>query len=495
MNLIAGNTGKYWKILLLLVIPIISIILLSYTTSSGFGVSPDSVFYIMGAENIKHGLGYVALEAGGKKTVISLWPPMYSILLAIFGKSINFISIFIMTFLSGYMVYILIGDLILSIITQGFFALNPFIYTINSTIWSENAYLPIVMTIFLFTFLYLNKPERRYMTMLIILSILAVLTRYSGIFLSIFFLTIAILYRKKVFALLSMVPLLTFAAIKLTYALFFRVHQRDVREFGLFLIWEHLSRYLKIAMDTLSDFLIYTLLPSPSPLTLPFAVVFIYAGYRVYRELTDTERNFVKLGLLFTFLYMLSHFLIYITYDPVAVPDNRLFGSTIFVIIVPVLGFIIGRFSRIVAALTLLSMVLINFPSFAEIRDNIRRTSYDSPDYQYSRTLSFIKSLKDTDIIYSNSADLIWYRTRKPSSLLPRKFLANGKPNPEYYRQLRSMKMQLKKGGYIVYMKQFIWRWYLPAPQEILREFPNSRILRFNDGMVIIVPARNSFEK
>lgn len=495
MNLIIANTRKYWKILLLLVIPLISIILLSYLTSSGFGISPDSVFYIMGAENIKRGLGYVALEAGGKKTVISLWPPIYSILLAIFGKSINFISIFIMTFLLGYMIYILTGDLILSIITQGFFAFNPFIYTITSAIWSENVYLPIAMSIFLFTFLYLNKPEHRYITILIILSILAVLTRYSGIFLSIFFLAIAILYRKKVFALLSIAPLLTLTAIKLTYTLFFRVHQRDVREFGLFLTWKHLSRYFKIAMDTLNDFIIYTLSPSPSPLTLLFVSVFIYAGYRVYRKLTDTERNFVKLGILFTILYMFSHFLIYITYDPVAVPDNRLFGSMIFVIIVPVLGLIIGRFSRIVAALTLISMVLINFPSFAEIKNNIRRTSYDSPNYRYSRTLSFIRKLKEQDIIYSNAADLIWYRTRKPNSLLPRKFLANGKPNPEYYHQLRSMKMQLKRGGYIVYMKQFIWRWYLPPPQEILREFPNSRILRFNDGIVIIIPVRNSFEK
>ena len=74
------------RILLLLPLAFIGIIVQLLNTRHGAGVSPDSTYYLAAAQNFLSGQGLQILGPDGGFVPLTLWPPLFPIILAVFGR-------------------------------------------------------------------------------------------------------------------------------------------------------------------------------------------------------------------------------------------------------------------------------------------------------------------------------------------------------------------------------------------------------------------------
>lgn len=79
-----GQDRWFWPVVGVLAI-CACVMALVTTGGQGIGVSPDSVYYLEGAQNILAGRGYSTRQAGGAYVPITHWPPGYSLALAAFS--------------------------------------------------------------------------------------------------------------------------------------------------------------------------------------------------------------------------------------------------------------------------------------------------------------------------------------------------------------------------------------------------------------------------
>jgi len=74
--------SKYWGVIAIAVLCIVGVSLILYFTRTSPGVSGDSVWYVMGAENMLAGDGYSRTSGGGEIKPIVGFPPFFSMVLA-----------------------------------------------------------------------------------------------------------------------------------------------------------------------------------------------------------------------------------------------------------------------------------------------------------------------------------------------------------------------------------------------------------------------------
>ncbi len=79
-----GRDRWFWPLVGVLAV-LACVMVLVATGGQGVGVSPDSVYYLEGAQNILAGRGYSTRQPGGVYAPITHWPPGYSLALAAFN--------------------------------------------------------------------------------------------------------------------------------------------------------------------------------------------------------------------------------------------------------------------------------------------------------------------------------------------------------------------------------------------------------------------------
>lgn len=162
--------------------------MLFFTTRYGLGLSPDSIAYIKGAEGLLTGKGtdYMSVQ----------WPPLYSLMLALFGFAVDKDLLLGARILNTFLIFInywLITQLLIKYanINRLLACLMAFVISLHEVLvyvgfyaWSE----PLVITIILIDLLiiekYLNRKNDKDVKLecyLIIFSILSIFTRYIGV--------------------------------------------------------------------------------------------------------------------------------------------------------------------------------------------------------------------------------------------------------------------------------------------------------------------------
>jgi len=179
-------------IAVLLFIALLGIVIQFTATKWGIGLSPDSATYIAGARSIVDGQGFGFPDGDGISIPITLWPPMFSFILAIPQlvnidpvMSARWINAFFLagtTILIGLMVYRSTnGSKISSILASLLVVFTYDVIFVHSWAWSEPAFL-------FFGFLgltlldeYLHSTHKRFLIISSICITMASITRYPGL--------------------------------------------------------------------------------------------------------------------------------------------------------------------------------------------------------------------------------------------------------------------------------------------------------------------------
>ena len=190
------HTRKYlspgYPVLLLLIVALIGMGAIVYSTSLGVGLSVDSASYIATARNVAAGRGYVIVAADGSAQPVIHFPPFFAVVLALFqsfgldaevaARWLNAFLMFANTFSVSLVIFMcsrrsfgfaLAGALL--------FISSESILTIHAMAWSE----PLFITLAIIGLTGLGAYFVRHNRSVLLVSSLAIglacLTRYVGV--------------------------------------------------------------------------------------------------------------------------------------------------------------------------------------------------------------------------------------------------------------------------------------------------------------------------
>lgn len=174
------------------------------TLNYGPGLSPDSIEYLAASNSLLRGLGFLSYNG----LPITEWPPLYPILISllrfIFCLNSASSSIILNSLLFGFIIYR--SGLILhkyintkTFIIVGLIAVLFSIPVFTEALWAHSELLFILLTIVYIDYLvsYIQKGNLISFTILVILTALALLTRYIGITLVLTTIFTILIYSKK----------------------------------------------------------------------------------------------------------------------------------------------------------------------------------------------------------------------------------------------------------------------------------------------------------
>ena len=163
-----------------------------YATRWGIGLSPDSATYISGAIGIATGKGYSFPLGNPAWQPISLWPPMFSIVLAL-PIALGADPLSSARWLNGALlganaalVAVLLRrlpktPLWVPVLGAAFFLLDPDVVYTHGWAWSEGLFLFLGFLGLFYADRYVASQKRRDLVLSAAMTGLALMTRYSGI--------------------------------------------------------------------------------------------------------------------------------------------------------------------------------------------------------------------------------------------------------------------------------------------------------------------------
>jgi hypothetical protein len=162
-----------------------------FSKHSGIGISPDSVTYVSAARHMVEGKGFLSFD----NLPVVDFPFGYPCILTIITYLTKLDPLQFGNFLNG----ILFGMLLYlcGAVMNGFqkpnawyrriiltcLLLNPVLQEVYSMLWSETVFLLLVLCFIVSMSVYLRKKTIRYLLVCAIISAIACLTRYAGLFL------------------------------------------------------------------------------------------------------------------------------------------------------------------------------------------------------------------------------------------------------------------------------------------------------------------------
>lgn len=183
-----GMLRRALFVLIMLSLAGVAIVLL--ITKPGVGVNGDAVWYLQGAQNILSGHGY-SIERGDGFLPITMFPPFYSILLALLGASgipisdiariLNAALFGYTVFLSGWLIYRLSKEVWAGIVGSAIIVLFRDLIFVHAWALTEPLYIALTLTCLAITALYLQSSRERYLAIASLFAGLAVITRYVGL--------------------------------------------------------------------------------------------------------------------------------------------------------------------------------------------------------------------------------------------------------------------------------------------------------------------------
>ena len=201
-----------------------SVLVIISTLNYGTGLSPDSVEYFAAAGNLLLGRGLLSYNG----LPITEWPPLYPVILSLcsysLGTSIAISAVILNAILFGLIIYqtgMILTKYLSSktLIIVGLLTVLFSIPVFTESLWAHSELLFIYFLILYIDFLlsYVEKDRLIYFIMIVILTALAMLTRYVGIILIFITIITILLYsnenlKKKfisifVYSALSSIPI------------------------------------------------------------------------------------------------------------------------------------------------------------------------------------------------------------------------------------------------------------------------------------------------
>ncbi len=184
------NIRQNWGIIGVAALCIIGVSLILYFTRSSPGMSGDSAWFVMGAENMLEGNGYSRISGGGEIKPIAGFPPFFSILLAGLGivgfdliegsRWLNALVFGISTFLTWRLIQQYTGSKWVSMAGALLFLGSSSLIKYHSWVMSEGLYILLQLTVFSLLIAYINSEKKILLLLAAIITGAGILTKYIG---------------------------------------------------------------------------------------------------------------------------------------------------------------------------------------------------------------------------------------------------------------------------------------------------------------------------
>ena len=492
------------KLLFLLLLGLIGVLTILYSTRWGVGIAYDSFGYLSGAENLLRGQGYSHVTGLGEIEPTNQWPPLFSLAITPFGfaglsvsegaRWLNALLFGINILLIGYFVYrntTFWPAIFASLITLTSIDL----IRLHTTAYSEPLYFFLGLTGLYFLDNYLNTSRTRPLIISALLISAATLTRYIG-FTLIVTLCISILILGKrslghrliacsIAGAISSLPLLLLI-IRNVF-----VSGRTVVSMGSPHVRLVTAGHLREGLNTISLwFLPNSVSFSLRERMLVAVAVVMLLMLAWFRK--SIASSFWFLNVIYVVVYCLSVILVMTSIDP-RLPYDYRYLSPVFVSVVIILALSIYRISLRAGrgAGIGIAVLCVLFPIFyvegaalvvKDIHDNGQW--FEAPALKRSKIMTSIKDLPANVRIYSCLPILVRFFTQREIRDLPWKHHPSMEmPSPDYLQKLQEIEASSQSQRTVIVYHH--WRPpFYPTEDELKQVLPLNVIENAPDGTI-----------
>jgi 4-amino-4-deoxy-L-arabinose transferase-like glycosyltransferase len=187
----SGNRLKLIWIVLTVILALAGMAAVTYQTQSGPGVSGDSVYYVMGAQNLLSGNGYSRYSGGWEPVPITGFPPIFSLILAGAGlftsdlfnaaRVINILLFGLNIFLVGFLTLRFTRNIVAALIASALVTASSSMIHYHAWVMTEGLFIFLTL-ISLYTLVIYFETSKLYLLVISALLMAAsILTRYVGL--------------------------------------------------------------------------------------------------------------------------------------------------------------------------------------------------------------------------------------------------------------------------------------------------------------------------
>ncbi len=512
---------------LLLALSLAGMILLFICTSQwGVGASVDSIAYIGGAREIIKGNGYRSQISGSP---ITQWPPLFSAALALIGFSgidpldaariLNGVLFGLNILLAGIILKKYTNSTLTAILGSFFMIASHSMALIHGMAWSEPLFILWSLIIFLCLTQYLETGSKVLLFASAAGAALACLTRYVGISLiatgGIMILFFNSGNWKKRFLDCSLFLAVSFLPLGLWFA-------RNRLSAGNLTHMDHQFHpptwnFFASLFPTVTAWIFPPLWPEFLKNAVLITVAGLtFAGLIVNRSkktggadnsnwLTNPPFRFC-LSLVFFGIFYFGMLIFHRTFADVDIKVSLRYMSPLYVTSLLFVLIILQRWLNpyrqhlAVKGLLFCLVTLLGFASVANAYLHYSKlyykgTQYTSRKWRIAETMTKLKTLPPSPVIYSNAPTPIYFLLGQPVKRLPKKFddehvtkIQTDKPTTDYLERLSAMKVKLaSKKGYIVLFNSKVsvkQKWFEIPPEELKERLSLAPVAELKDGVI-----------
>jgi hypothetical protein len=515
----------------ILILPVVAMALQLFMTRYGAGVSPDSVHYLASAENFSLGNGLVHLGNDGNFVPLTLWPPLYPLILA--GGSI--IRLDPWTF-ARYLNTILFGLNILLLQTMLYKATNrtwaitlagtaallvsPTVLEVHSWVWTEPLAILLGFSSLLLLERYIDHQDNFSLAVASLLMALGILTRYAALAFPMMAVVFLLLYKRhlslserfKKIGILSLISFTPLALMMIRNAVFDQEAVGRDLSFNL----QALSYESENALEVIARWTIPGRIEEPYKLWLSASVLIIWLSIiatemwsrrekrRKKEEINDFIPELLFGLIIFSILPMIA---VNILFSPGVHIDQRVLSTTY--IAGTLLTFIVVHqhikallknknplrsqgpvptlvIKGVLIALMGLILALNVGHSVKWLRNRWEDgLGFASSSWQNSKIIDYLKTNDQGQLLMTHVPDGVYFLTGRKAIMMPRSIDA--------ILALAREKMAGVNQGYeeelwIIYFRGSLRRLQVPAERELKQELELIPIIGWDEGSIYSLP-------
>ena len=460
---------------------------------NNLGFSPDSMFYLEGAENILHGKGFTKQNGD----LINHWPPLYSLLLALVSLVIRQDLFFsgiilhaILIFCQSFLFYKILKILE---VRQWLCVFGVVILMFSAPtkvfLWflSEGLFSVLLLTCIYLLIKWIKSKNGLYLYFAGIITGLFMLTRHAGLsFAMAFSLSILLSSRGNFSARIYELGRFLVPAVVIFFPWFFYAKSGDSQPIShfasIFFNWKKIEMGKNVIKYWfVGNYISAKIAPWIIALFL-FQILFNYRKIRVsFLNFLNKNRSVLLLIFVSVTTYLLFLLFANFYYNDQVPFDNRLLFPVFPLLIMNILLLLeygaaskLRSTSSILVIFLVMSSLISAIPVYTDFYLN--GLGFMQRKWKKSSLIRYV-SKEEGRIYYTNAPEIIKLHTNNGSNLLP---------SDSRKKELQIIKRKVKQGSaQILILKSFPWREYIMKEEDIIREFKNFSTIYFDDGLII----------
>ncbi len=465
-------------------------------TRFGPGASGDSVYYIMGGQNIADGNGFSRTSGGGEIKPITGFPPFFSLVMSSFafiginmfagGRGLNTLLFAANIFLTGFIIYRYCRSMWPALIGGALVLSSNTIIESHGWIMSEPLYVFLMLLAIYTVVRYLEGHNRSFWVLSIIFISLASLTRFVGVALTAAGVFAILVLDKRKFTR-RLVDSIFFGILSLIPLVLWMMRNSFIAGTSTNRAWIYHPIRPELAIQYLAEISSWFApgqLPVPEVIRAAFSISFVLILLSILlhgdikKGLLNREKQAESFDALPWILcaYILSYLGIIVINSlfldaatTPAAPPRYLLPVYIACVILftSVIYRLIGWNSRslslkyIAVAYGVMLLVINSILSFNILRYPLPMMGYTGLKQQWPDVVARLKEVDPSTAIISNNPEMVYVFTERPAYMRPISFDVYKLTNREdYSEQLEWVQSLLDDGGFYVQLRE-------PSPDDI----------------------------